>query len=140
MKEQKVKALIYIIFNFNRLLITSVLFKKKKYEKIIKLSKKWLAKNSNDFLSIRNIAFAYVYLDKTVDGFEYIKKIIPKIKSRKLIGKLMKYFLYYDFNNGNYDIVIDRCIYFDCENVPLEKKAEIANMLNIAKHTAVRFK
>jgi len=131
--KKRIKVFIYIIANLPKFIITGRLFSKQKYDEIIKLSKKWLNKNEgDDFLARRNIGIAYVYLGKSDEGFEYIKEIIQETKKDSLIEKMMRYFIYPEFKNKNYDKIIYRCSYFTNNKMSQETKNKINKIISDA--------
>ena len=135
----KIKGILFIIINLSKLILTGKLFSRKKYNEIIEINKLWLkdnnTKNENfnkkglDFFARRNIAIAYVYIEKSDEGFEYLREIINKIKSDSLIEKMMRYFIYPEFKNKNYDKIIYRCSYFNKEKLSKNLQTKINKII-----------
>jgi hypothetical protein len=126
------KGFIYTITNIPRIIITGKLFSKRKYNEILEISKKWLNKKNDDFLARMNIAYAYTYIGKSDEGFEYVKELIRETKSDSFIEKMMRYFIYPEFKKRNYDKIIYRCSYFNNNEMSQETKNKINKVLSDA--------
>ena len=103
--------------NFRRIYKTAKLFTKKEYGKIIDDSKEYMEKKPDDFLSLHSISFAYAYIGKFDEGFEYLKNILPNISSDKFVEKCMRFYVYHEYNNKCYEKVIYRCSFFNSQKI-----------------------
>lgn len=126
------KGFIYIITNIPRIIITGKLFSERKYNEILEISKKWLEKKDDDLIARTNIAYAYTYIGKSDEGFEYVKELIEKTKSDSFIERMMRYFIYPEFENKNYDKIIYRCSYFNNNKMSQETKNKIDKIMSYA--------
>jgi tetratricopeptide (TPR) repeat protein len=128
----KIKKVFYLFLNIKRIYVSSVLMNKGKYNEVIEISKKRLERKSNDFISIRNIAYSYAYLGKLDEGFDYIKEILPNISSDRLIKKLLSFFIYPELNQHN-NVILYRCSFFNNEKITKLTKEEINKLINKAE-------
>jgi hypothetical protein len=127
-QEKKHLWILYLIRNFPRIILTAKLFHQRNFFAIIEKSKSWIEKDSNDFLSIRNLAFANAYLGNSDEGFKYIESIISNISSDSLIMKILLIFVYPEVKKENYRKVIQRCSLFTNNKIS-EKPRLLINKL-----------
>ncbi len=106
-----VKGILYVFKNFRRILRSARLFKDRRYEEIISIAHADLENKDFDFLSIRNLSFAYAYIGKSDTGFEYFRMLIPQLRDKRLLTKGINYFVLPEWKRENYDKVVERCEY-----------------------------
>jgi len=123
--KKKIKAVIYGVINFPRIIVFDKLYSRQKYNDLIAVSKKWLAKNSNDYLARLAIGYAYAQTGRFDEGFEYVKDIIQGIRADSIIEKMLLHFVYHEFKKGNYDKIIYRCSYFSSEKMSKKSRSKI---------------
>ena len=131
--KNRLKGFVYTVINLPKIIIVANLFHKRKYHELIKISKKWLDKKSNDLLPSLYIAYSYAHLGKSDEGFEYVKGIIQNTSSDRLLEKFLRYFVYPEFKKKNYSIIIHRCSYFTNEKMTQETRKKIDKIISDAE-------
>jgi hypothetical protein len=102
-----------------------LLYKNKQYQKLIEIEERYLKKKPDDYLATRNLAFASACIGKSDEGFEYIKILAGKYSSDRYIEELKRFFIYPEFNRGNFHKVIYRCSFFTDNRISQETRNKI---------------